>query len=48
MSDGAVVRARGLQVAYRSRRGTLPAVRSIDFEIARGEAYGLVGESGSG
>ena len=48
MSDGAVVRARGLQVAYRSRRGTLPAVCGIDFEIARGEAYGLVGESGSG
>jgi peptide/nickel transport system ATP-binding protein len=42
------VRVRDLRVAYRTPRGPLWAVDGVDFEVARGEALGLVGESGCG
>ena len=35
---------RGLSVSY----GAARAVRDVGFTIAPGEAYGLIGESGSG
>jgi oligopeptide/dipeptide ABC transporter ATP-binding protein len=43
-----VVRVRDLRVAYRTPRGPLWAVDGVDFEVGRGEALGLVGESGCG
>jgi peptide/nickel transport system ATP-binding protein len=39
---------RNLDVAYRVRRRDMQVLRGISFSIARGEAYGLVGESGCG
>jgi peptide/nickel transport system ATP-binding protein len=37
-----------LDVAYRVRGTNRPVLRSVSFRIARGESYGLVGESGCG
>ena len=47
MSD-AIVSARALTVAYRTRGGMVPALRALSLSLAPGESYGLVGESGSG
>jgi len=38
----------GLTVRYGSGAGSLRAVHDVSFTIAPGEAYGLIGESGSG
>jgi len=38
----------GLEVEFRTKAGTVYAVRGIDFSIAPGEVLGIVGESGSG
>ncbi|MCO6187531.1 ABC transporter ATP-binding protein [Rhizobium sp. L1K21] len=37
-----------LQVAFKTRRGEVDAVKGISFELAKGERLGIVGESGSG
>ncbi len=37
-----------LAVAYKVRGGEVEAIQSVSFEIARGETFGLVGESGCG
>jgi peptide/nickel transport system ATP-binding protein len=37
-----------LRVTLRTARGPADAVRGVDFELGRGEALGLIGESGSG
>ena len=39
---------RDLNVTYQTQAGPIPAVRSVDFEIDRGEVLGLAGESGCG
>ena len=48
MSTAPVLKVEDLAVAYKTRGGDVPAIRDISFEIARGETFGLVGESGCG
>ena len=38
----------GLSLSYQTRQGEVQAVRNVSFELARGDALGLVGESGCG
>jgi peptide/nickel transport system ATP-binding protein len=47
-ADQAAVRIQGLTVAYRRRGRLLRVLDDVSFSIGRGEAYGLVGESGCG
>ncbi|HSR33325.1 MAG TPA: ABC transporter ATP-binding protein [Anaerolineae bacterium] len=37
-----------LAISYETRKGDVPAVRDVSFEIQRGEAHSIVGESGCG
>lgn len=46
--DAPALDVKELSVAYKIRGGEVQAIRNISFEIARGEAFGLVGESGCG
>ncbi|MFF0013350.1 dipeptide ABC transporter ATP-binding protein [Streptomyces sp. NPDC005374] len=39
---------RGLSVSYRTRSGTVPAVRGVDLNVWPGQVTAVVGESGSG
>lgn len=39
---------RGVDVVYRTRGRDMQVLRDVSFSIARGESYGLVGESGCG
>ncbi|MGW1963782.1 dipeptide ABC transporter ATP-binding protein [Streptomyces sp. NPDC001935] len=39
---------RGLSVSYRTRGGTVAAVRGVDLDVRPGEVTAVVGESGSG
>ena len=43
-----MLEVQGLKIDFPTRRGTVHAVRGIDFRINAGEVVGLVGESGSG
>ncbi|MFO1037553.1 MAG: ABC transporter ATP-binding protein [Geminicoccaceae bacterium] len=43
-----VLAIRDLEVAFRVKRRELAVLRQVGFSIGRGEAYGLVGESGCG
>jgi len=43
-----ILRVENLAISYKMRKGEVPAVRDVSFEIHRGEALGLVGESGCG
>ncbi|GLJ60869.1 MULTISPECIES: dipeptide ABC transporter ATP-binding protein [Microbacterium] len=47
MSDD-ILRVEGLQVAYRTGRREVEAVRGVDLRVPRGGIVALVGESGSG
>jgi len=48
MDDRALVEVRGLVKHFPLRRGAVRAVDGVTFSIRRGEALGLVGESGCG
>ena len=50
MSDAPVpaLAVTDLRLSYRVRGGEREAIRGVTFTIARGESYGLVGESGCG
>ena len=43
-----VLKVENLAVAYKIRGGEVEAIQNVSFEIARGETFGLVGESGCG
>ena len=47
-TDDSVLRIKDLSIAYQTRKAAVTAVRSVSFEIRRGETMGLVGESGCG
>jgi len=44
MSDMPLIHARGLTKAY----GSVQAVRGIDLDVWRGEAFGFLGPNGAG
>ncbi len=44
----AVVSVRGLTVSFTDRAGTFSVVQNVAFDVRRGEALGIVGESGCG
>ncbi|MDH3674420.1 MAG: ABC transporter ATP-binding protein, partial [Anaerolineae bacterium] len=43
-----VLKLEDVAVAYKVRGGEIEAVQNVSFEIGRGEAHGIVGESGCG
>jgi peptide/nickel transport system ATP-binding protein len=43
-----VLKLENVAIAYKVRGGEIEAVQDVSFEIRRGEAYGIVGESGCG
>ncbi|WP_416896444.1 MAG: dipeptide ABC transporter ATP-binding protein [Minwuia sp.] len=43
-----ILSVEGLSVDFKTRGGTVHAVKGVDFELFRGETLGVVGESGSG
>ena len=43
-----VLDVKNLAISYETRTGDIPAVRDVSFEIQRGEAHSIVGESGCG
>jgi ABC-2 type transport system ATP-binding protein len=45
---GAAVRAEGLVKHYKSRTGTVEAVRGVDLEVDAGEVFGFLGPNGAG
>ena len=46
----AIVSVRDLQVRFQTsdRRATVKAVDGVNFDVRRGETFGIIGESGSG
>ena len=43
-----VIETRGLKKHFRSRRGTVEAVRGVDLSVAEGEIFGFLGPNGAG
>jgi peptide/nickel transport system ATP-binding protein len=43
-----ILEVEDLAISYETRKGDVPAVRDVSFDILRGEAHGIVGESGCG
>ncbi len=43
-----ILEVEDLAISYETRKGDVPAVRDVSFDIMRGEAHSIVGESGCG
>ena len=43
-----MIQARGLARSFRTRRGTVEAVRGVDIDVAHGELVGFLGPNGAG
>ena len=43
-----MLEVRDLTISFRSESGNIPAVRSVSFQVEKGETLAIVGESGSG
>ena len=43
-----ILQVKDLAVAFQTYRGKVKAVRNVSFDLKRGQALGLVGESGCG
>jgi peptide/nickel transport system ATP-binding protein len=48
LNNAPLIRIRGLTVTHFSRGQPIAALREVDFDIARGEIVGILGESGAG
>ncbi len=48
MADDVILSVRNLSVDYLAERGYVHAVRDVSFDLRRGEALALIGESGCG
>src|SRR3978361_2046425 len=50
LAKDAIVSVRDLQVQFQTsdRRATVKAVDGVNFDVRRGETFGIIGESGSG
>ena len=43
-----ILQVKDLAVAFQTYRGKVKAVRNVSFDLKRGQALGIVGESGCG
>ena len=43
-----MIETRGLRKSFRSRRGTVEAVRGVDLTVREGEIFGFLGPNGAG
>jgi ABC-2 type transport system ATP-binding protein len=48
LSPEPAVEARGVEYAYRSRKGVHPALAGLSFQVAAGEIFGFLGPNGGG
>ena len=44
----ALLRIKGLELVFKNKKGTVPAIHGVDLSVERSEILGIVGESGSG
>jgi peptide/nickel transport system ATP-binding protein len=48
LKDNVVLQVEDLSIVYHTKRGDLKATNNVSFELKKGEAMALIGESGSG